>query len=57
MQGGKNWISPKEMNANRFFWNSHWLEIWKTTYVPLWIEWRERGYGLWSLLPRLASHL
>ena len=28
MQGGKNWILPKEMNANRFFWDSHWLEIW-----------------------------
>ncbi len=22
-QGGKNWIFPKEMNANRFFWDSH----------------------------------
>ncbi len=28
MQGGKNWILPKKMNANRFFWDSHWLEIW-----------------------------
>jgi hypothetical protein len=28
MQGGKNWILPKEMNANRFFWDSRWLEIW-----------------------------
>jgi hypothetical protein len=39
MQEGKNWILPKEMNANRFFWDSHWLEIWKsgqTTFVPLW---------------------
>jgi hypothetical protein len=24
MQGGKSWI----LNANRFFWDSHWLEIW-----------------------------
>ncbi len=23
MQGGKNWILPKEINANRFFWVSH----------------------------------
>jgi hypothetical protein len=23
MQGGKNWILPKEMNANRFFWDSY----------------------------------
>jgi hypothetical protein len=28
MQGGKNWILPTDMNANRFFWDSHWLEIW-----------------------------
>jgi hypothetical protein len=28
MQGGKNWILPKEINANQFFWDSHWLEIW-----------------------------
>jgi hypothetical protein len=27
MQGGKNWILPKEINANRFFWDFHWLEI------------------------------
>jgi hypothetical protein len=33
MQGGKNWILPKYINANRFFWDSHWLEI---TFVPLW---------------------
>jgi hypothetical protein len=28
MHGAKNWILLKEMNANRFFWDSHWLEIW-----------------------------
>jgi hypothetical protein len=28
MQGGKNWIFPIEMNANQFFWDSHWLKIW-----------------------------
>ncbi len=28
IQGGQNWILLKEMNANRFFWDSHWLEIW-----------------------------
>jgi hypothetical protein len=27
MQGGKNWILPTEMNANRFFWDAHWLKI------------------------------
>jgi hypothetical protein len=27
-QGVKNWTLPKEINANRLFWDSHWLEIW-----------------------------
>jgi hypothetical protein len=46
-QGGKNWILPKEMNANRFFRDSHWLDIWKKPLMVLYgIEWRERGYGL-----------
>jgi hypothetical protein len=26
MVGGKNWILPKEVTANRFFWDSHWPE-------------------------------
>ncbi len=34
MQGGKNWILLKEMSANRFFWDSHWLEIWKNHLFP-----------------------
>ncbi len=34
MQGGKNRILPKEMNANRFFWDSHWLEIWSNHFCP-----------------------
>ncbi len=34
MQGGKNWILPKEINANRFFWDSHWLEIWQKHLCP-----------------------
>ncbi len=34
MQGGKNWILPKEINANRFFRDSHWLEIWKNYLCP-----------------------
>jgi hypothetical protein len=49
MQGGKNWIFPKEMNANRFLWDSHWLEIWSNHFCPSMgyrTEWRERGYGL-----------
>jgi hypothetical protein len=27
LQGGKNWILRKEISANWFFWDSHWLEI------------------------------
>ncbi len=34
MQGGKNRIFPKEMNANRFFWDSHLLEIWSNHFFP-----------------------
>jgi hypothetical protein len=34
MQGGKNRILPKNMNANRFFWDSHWLEIWSNHFCP-----------------------
>jgi hypothetical protein len=34
MQGGKSWILPKEINANRFFWDSHWLEIWSNHLCP-----------------------
>ncbi len=34
MQGSKNRILPKEMNANRFFWDSHWLEIWSNHLCP-----------------------
>jgi hypothetical protein len=34
MQGGKNWIFTKEMYANRFFWDSHWLEIWSNHFRP-----------------------
>jgi hypothetical protein len=45
MQGGKNWILPKDINANRFL-NFHRPEG-KTTYVPLWDRMEgERGYGL-----------
>jgi hypothetical protein len=34
MQGGKNLILPKEINENRFFRDSHWLEIWKNHSCP-----------------------
>jgi hypothetical protein len=44
MQGGKNRILPKEMNVNRFFWDSHWLKSGQTTFVPLW----DRMDGAWQ---------
>jgi hypothetical protein len=34
MQGGENWILAKEINADRFFGDSHWLEIWKNQLCP-----------------------
>ncbi len=34
MQGGKNWFLLKVMNANRFFCDSHWLEIWSNHFYP-----------------------
>ncbi len=34
MQGGQNWILPIEINANQFFWDSRWLEIWKNQLCP-----------------------
>ncbi len=46
----------KEINANRFFRDSHWLEIWKKTFMVLHgTEWRERGYGL-SWPPSQKTH-
>ncbi len=46
MQGGKNWILPKDINANRFFCDSHCQEIWKNHFSLYGTEWRQRGYGL-----------
>ncbi len=43
MQGGKSWILPKEVNANRFFWDSHWLEIWKNNLYP---SMRQNGWSV-----------
>ncbi len=34
MQEGKNWILPKEIYANRFFRDSHWMEIWTNHLCP-----------------------
>ncbi len=34
MQGGKNRILPKYIIANRFCWDSHWLEIWSNHFCP-----------------------
>ncbi len=47
---GKNWIFLKEINANRFFRDSYWLEIWKkkNIYLPLWD--RMEGAWIWTLI-------
>jgi hypothetical protein len=45
MQGGKNWFLPKEINAKRFFRDSHLAKPLMSLYGT---EWRERGYGLGS---------
>jgi hypothetical protein len=53
MQGSKNWILPKEINANR---SSKTLIGWKsgkTTYDPLWD--RMEGAWLWTQHP-LGKH-
>jgi hypothetical protein len=34
MQGGKNLIFPEDIDANRFFRASPWLEIWKKHFCP-----------------------
>ncbi len=34
MQGGKNWFFLIKINANKFFWDSHWLEIWSNQFCP-----------------------
>jgi hypothetical protein len=34
MKRGKNWIPSIRINANRFFKDSHWLEIWKNILCP-----------------------
>jgi hypothetical protein len=47
MYGGKNSISLKEINANRFFRDSHCLEICKNHFGPLWD--RIEGARLWTL--------
>jgi hypothetical protein len=46
----KTGFLPKETNANWFFWDSHWLEIWKNHLCPCMGPnmYRERGYRLWS---------
>ncbi len=33
-RAAKNWILPKEIIANRFFWDSHWLEIRENHLCP-----------------------
>ncbi len=50
MEGGKNWILPKEINANRFFLDSLiGQKSGQTTYVPLWAP--MEGAWLWTQKP------
>jgi hypothetical protein len=46
MQGNKNFFLPKEINANRFFRVSHWVEIWKNHLFPS--MGRMEGALLWT---------
>ncbi len=49
MQGGKNWILPKDINANRFFWDSNWLEIRSNHHLCPFLG-PNGGSMLWTLL-------
>ncbi len=46
LQRGKNWILPKEINANRLFWLSLAGNLEKPLMSLYRTEWRERGYVL-----------
>jgi hypothetical protein len=46
MQGVQNWILPKYVNANRFFWDSLAGNLVEPLLSLYGTEWRERGYGL-----------
>ncbi len=56
MQGGKNWILPKETHANRFFWLLLARNLEKSLMSLYGTEWREHGYGL-RKLSGLSEHL
>jgi hypothetical protein len=62
MQGGKNRILPKEMNANRFFWDSHWLEIWSNHFCLSMgpnggrVAMDSGGRGFHTIVSRVRSH-
>ncbi len=49
MQGGKKWILPKDINANQFSGDSHWLEIWTNHLCPsMGPKDRMEGAWLWT---------
>ena len=55
IQGDKNWILPKEMNANRFFWGLSLAgNLVKTTLVPLWD--RMEGAWLWTQMVAVCTN-
>ncbi len=48
MQGDKNWVLPKEINAPGSSWTLIGWKSGKTTVFLYGTEWRERGFGLRS---------
>ncbi len=46
----KNLIFPIEINANRFFWDSHWLKIWKNHLCPS-MGPNGGSMAIWTLVP------
>ncbi len=54
MQGGKNWILSKEMNANRFFRDFHWLEICKN-HLRLSMGQKEGSVAMDSVLGKFSG--
>jgi hypothetical protein len=54
MQGGKNWMLPKEINAHRFFGDAHWLKIWKKHLCSSMGD-RAEGAWLWTHVKRACK--
>ncbi len=57
MLGDKNWILSKDVNANRFFWDSRWLEIWSNHLCSSMGPNGGRGLGVLDGVQWLENHL